>query len=97
MLAALVPADAGQLGQGWSCAVHRVVGQVRIGDMPLHSVDDEPPVERATSTVFDHIADACRAGGLANHAPGDFFVARLQRFDDSNRTVHRRTFLIAGE
>ena len=39
---ALVPDAGRQLGQRRRQAVHRVLGALRVGDMPLHAVHDQP-------------------------------------------------------
>ena len=59
-----------------------------IGNVALLAFDDQRGVDRTASSVFDDIAQCCRARGLADHAPVDGLATRLKRFDHVTRTVY---------
>ena len=61
ILAAGVPAtgivDADQFGQCRRERMHRVLGEVRVGDVALHALDGELGRQRAAAAVLDHVAE----------------------------------------
>ena len=77
--------------------MHRVVRQVRIGDVPLYAVDMQVGGDGAASAVFHHVADALGAGRLADQAVIQPLVARHQRFDHLNRAVGGAGLFIRGD
>jgi hypothetical protein len=94
---ARVPVPARQFRERGREGVHRVVGEVGVGDVALHAVHREPARERAAPADLDRVAERFVAGGLAHHAPVDLLAARLQHLDDAPGSVHGRPFLVAGE
>ena len=77
--------------------VHRVVGEVRIGDVTLDAVHGELARERAAPADLDRVAERVGAAGLADHAPVDLLAARFERFHHAPRAVDRRAFLVARQ
>ena len=47
-------------------AMHRIVGELRIGGVALHAVHDELAGEAAAPADLDHVAQALRIGRLAD-------------------------------
>ena len=96
-LVALVPDARGELGQRRRNSVHRIVGQMRIGDVSLHAVHRQLAGERAAAADLDRCRRAHRCSGFADDAPVDLLAARLEHFHDAARAVDRGTFLVAGQ
>ena len=77
--------------------VHRVLHQVRIGDVTLHALDDQLAGKRAAPAVLDRVAELAYRGGLADDAVIEQFAARLELFHHPHRAVHRHAFFVRGE
>ena len=77
--------------------MHRIVGEVRVGDVALHAVHGELARQRAAAADLDHVAERIGARRLADDAPVDLLAARLEHFHDAARAVDRRAFLVAGQ
>ena len=71
VLIPLIPAGRGEFTDDSAKPVNRVIGKVRIGNVPLDAPDLKRPAKRAPSTVFYDIPQALGAGGFANQAPVD--------------------------
>ena len=56
--------------------MNRVIGEVRIGHVPLHAVNGQVAGQRAATAVFYHIADDFGAGWFADQAIIQALVAR---------------------
>src|SRR5690606_15935396 len=93
-LVAVVPGFRGQFGQHRGDAMNRVVGQVRVGDMALHTLDAQYTAERTTATVLDDIADHVGRRRFADDAVVDLLIALLQVLDHLDGAVDRRAFLV---
>ena len=94
---ALVPFDGGQIRQRRREQVDRVLRELRIGDVALHTLDGQAPAERAAPAVLDHVAAARERSRLADDAVVELLTARLQRLTDDDRAVVGRAFLVAGQ
>src|SRR4029453_4220640 len=90
-----VPAGGGELRERRCEAMHRVVGKLWIRDVSLRAMDGQPARQRSAASDFVCVAEDFVTAGLADGAPVDVLVARLERFDDPPRAVDRRTFLVA--
>src|SRR4030081_1601856 len=49
MLVAMIPGSRREFGQGGRQRMHRVVGELRVGDVPLNSMYREAPAQAAAS------------------------------------------------
>ena len=78
VLVALVPALGAELAQCRHCAMHRVIREMRIGDMPLLAVYSQTAAEAATAAVFDDVAEPLMARRLADHSEVDALIARRE-------------------
>ena len=94
---AFVPTTRGKFGQCGREAVHRVIRQLGIGNVPLHAVYGELAGERPAPSNFQHVATVFQARGFTDDAPVDRGAPRQQRFDHSLRAVDRRAFFVAGD
>jgi len=65
MLGPLIPLATGEFRQRRRERVHRVLRELRVGDVPLHAVHGEAPAEGAATTHLDGVADR----GLARGSP----------------------------
>lgn len=92
-----VPFDRHQLGQSRCQPMDRIFGQLRVGDVTLHTLHRELAAHAATAPVFDHVARALHRGGFAHDAPVQTFTPGFQGLADLDRAVQRRAFFIAGE
>src|SRR6185295_7074094 len=81
VLIALVPGARGELGQGRRESVHRILGELRIRNVPLHAMHREPAGERAATSDLDGVAELLLARRLADDAPVDLLTALAQRLD----------------
>ena len=97
MRVAFVPARGDELGERGQGLVDRVARALGIGHVALHAAHRELGAERAAPAHLDHVADAMRARGFADHAPADLFAALAQPVDHAPRAVDRGAFLVAGE
>ena len=70
--------------------VHRVLRQVRVGDVALHALDGELAAHGAAPAVLDHVAAALDRGGLADDAVVEALAARGQRVADDHGAVDAR-------
>ena len=94
---ALIPCAARQFGKRRCQHVHGILGELRVGHMPLHAVHRQAPGEGSTPTDLDRVTDLQFAGGLADDAPVHGLAPRFQRLDDALGAVDRRTLLVAGD
>src|SRR5688572_14498666 len=74
-----------------------VPGQLWIGDMALHALHGKSPAHRATAAILDHVSGSRYRRGLTHNAPVETLAASRNRFADSNRSIRRRAFFIAGQ
>src|SRR5205823_3773497 len=77
--------------------VHRVLGELRVGDMPLHAVDGEAAAQGAATTHLDGVADRDFARGLPHDAPIEALAPLAQDLRHTPRPIDRRTLLITRE
>ena len=96
-LVALVPAHGRKLGQRGCCEVNGVPREMRIGDVPLDAFDRQRRGKRAAPAVLDHVAQALDGRGLAHDAEVDPFVGCRELFNDFDRAVDRRAFLVGSD
>ena len=98
MLGALVPHAAGQLGQRGRERVHRILRQLRVGDVALHAVHRQPAAEGAAAADLDGVAeDALRSRARRRRTSRCARRVRASISHDALRAVHRRAFLVAGD
>ena len=86
-----------QFGQRGRQHVHRVLRQLRIGDMTLHALHGQPAAERTAPSDLDGVADALLAGRLAHDAPVDPLAALPEHLDHALGAIDRGAFLVAGD
>ena len=94
---ARVPFGREQIGQCGREQMHRVSGEVRVGDVPLQALDGELAAHRAASAVFDGVAEPHDRGRLADDAVVQHVATRGQGVADFDRAVKRRAFFVAGQ
>ncbi len=75
----------------------RVVGEVRIGAVPLLAHDIEHRVQAAASADLDHFAQRCRIGRLADQAGRKILAAFGQAAQHLFRAIDRRPLFVAGD
>ena len=95
MRVALVPFARSKLREGGRQRVYGVVGQLRIGHVALHAVNDEPAGQRATTPNFNRVAAVLFAGRLTNHTPVDPRAQGQEMLDNAPRAVDRGPFFVA--
>ena len=78
-------------------AAHRIVGELRIGDVALLAGDHQHAVERAAPADLDRVADRRRIARLAEDAVVEVFAALGRPFEQLHRAVDRDAFLVAGD
>ncbi|MND90501.1 hypothetical protein D3C80_825860 [compost metagenome] len=86
-----------QFGQGRGSEVDRVLGQVRVGHVALHTAHGQLGAEGAATTVLDHVTHQGGARRFADDAPVQTFLARGEAFDHGLGAVVRRAFFVAGD
>src|SRR5262245_50988876 len=74
-----------------------IVGTLRIGDMALCPGDDQVPVERATATNLDRIAQRLLIAWLSQDAVVESFAAFDCPFQELRRAIDRDAFLVARD
>src|SRR3546814_264818 len=86
-----------QRGEDAGKARDRIVGQVRVGDMPLRSLDVDPDIDRAAPADLHRIAEAMFRGRLADqdHVRPDRSLRHP--FHDRGRPEDGGAFLVAGD
>ena len=97
ILVAGVPGGGGEFGQRRRGEMHRVLHQMRIGDVALHAAHYELGRKRTAAAVLHGVAEVADAGGFADDAEIDGLIARLERFDHAHRTVDGVAFLVRSE
>ena len=65
--------------------------------MPLHTLDQQTPAERAPTAYFDRVPKCFHAAGLADHTSIDSSTASTKFGQDFDHTVDGRSFLVAGQ
>src|SRR5208282_1126962 len=75
----------------------RIVGDVRVGDMALAAVQDEPPGQRSAPAVLDRVAERLDAGRLADDTMIEAFASGERPADQLDRAIDGRAFLVAGD
>src|SRR4051794_1514142 len=74
-----------------------VVGEMRVGDMPLHALDDEPAGHAAAAADLDHVAELGRRGRLADDTGIEHLAALAQPFQHLPGAVDRDPLLVPGD
>ena len=82
-----------QLGQDRHKFRQRIVGQMRVSDVPLRALDRDPDIDRAAPPDFHHVAQLVHAGGLADQAQVWLVTLLVHIVDQGARTVQRGAFL----
>ena len=77
--------------------VHRILRELRIGDVALHAVHGEPAGSEPRRPILIVSPSCFLARGFADDAPVDLLAALAQRFDHALGAVDRRAFLVAGD
>ena len=70
---------------------------MRVGDVALVAVQNEPPGQRTAPAVLDRVAERRDAGRLADDAVIEAFAPGERPIDELDRAVDRRAFLVAGD
>ena len=76
---------------------HRVVGELRIGDVALRAGHDQRAVLRAAPADLHHVAELLRVGRLAQNGVIEFLAALRRPFQKLHGAVDRDAFLVAGD
>src|SRR5205814_190608 len=97
VLGPLVPLASGELRQCRRERVHRVLGELRVGDMPLHAVHGEAGAQGAATTHLDGVGDRDSARGLTHDAPIEALAPLAQDLRPTPRPIDRWTLLITGD
>ena len=97
MPAALVERPAHERIEQPHDAADRIVGKMRIGDVPLLAVHDEMPGQRPAPADLDHVAERVRVGRLAEDAMVEALAALIGPLQELDRAVHGRSLLVAGD
>ncbi len=77
--------------------MHRIVGELRIRDVPLNPVYRQAPAQAAATADFDGIAQRVLARGLADQTPVNALLALAQHLDHPTGAIDGRPLLIAGD
>jgi len=93
---AVVPVLGGQFGQCGYCEMNRILGQMRVGHMALHTAHGELGAQRAAPAVFNHVAHQRGARRFADDAPVQTFVAGSETLNHRLGAVMGRAFFVAG-
>ncbi|MNH15577.1 hypothetical protein D3C79_751920 [compost metagenome] len=93
----LIPDGAGQLAQGGGRTVDGVVRQMGVGHVTLHSAHQQIPGDGAAPAILHHVTHQGGGGGLADDAPADLLVSRLQRLYHPDGTVDEGALFIGGD
>src|SRR5215471_17179433 len=72
---ALVPFDRDEFSQRGSEHMNRILSQLRVGDVSLHSFDDKFSAHRTAAAVFDHISCSLDPSRFPDDAPVEAGVA----------------------
>ncbi|MND81072.1 hypothetical protein D3C80_728580 [compost metagenome] len=94
---ALIPDGGGELRQGRRRLVDGVVCQMRISHVALYPAYQQIAGDGAAAAVLHHVPYHCGGGGLADDAPADLLVARLQGVDDAHSAVDEGPLFIGGD
>jgi hypothetical protein len=86
-----------EFGDGGRDQVHRVLAQMRIGDVRLDALHPQAAMQGAAAAVLHHVAEAGHAGGFADDAGVDALAACGQPFHHAHRAVDGRAFLVRGD
>ncbi|MNP06740.1 hypothetical protein D3C76_987370 [compost metagenome] len=87
----------GQFCQGRSGEVDRILCQVRVSHVTLHTAHGQLGAEGAATAVLDHVTHQGGARRFADDAPVQTLLARGQAFNHRLGAVMRRAFFIAGD
>ncbi len=74
-----------------------VVGAVRVGDVALGAVHGDFGVQAAAAADLDHVAEAHRAGRLADDAEVGDVPVLLHPWQDTDCAIGCHAFLVAGD
>src|SRR3546814_18764791 len=77
--------------------MQRIVGELRVGGVPLRAAHGEACVEAAAAADLHHVAELGVAGRLADQAAVQGLVALGQPAQHFAGAVHRVAFLVAGD
>ena len=91
-----IPLRRDQLRQRRHRPVNRIIRQMRIGDVALHTVHRQIGGNRAASAILYHVTDDFRAGRFADQAIVQAFATRHQPFNHFNRAVGTTGLFIRG-
>ena len=94
---AVIERDRVDLGQHRHQFGDRIVGELRIGNMPLTAGHFDPDVDRSAPPDLDRIAEPIGRGRFADEAQIGLQPALRQPIEDRAGAVDRRAFLVAGE
>jgi hypothetical protein len=94
---AAIPFGGGELRERRRDEMNRIAAEMRIGDVPLHALDDQRSRQRAAPAVLDHVAQDVDRRWLADDAIVESLAARGHLLDDFHRAVDGRTFLVGRD
>ena len=75
----------------------RIVGEMRVGGVPLHSVRRQMPGQTAAPADLDHVAENARARRLTDEAGVEGLAALRQPLEHLPGAVDRGALLVAGD
>jgi len=97
MLGASVELGGGQRVQYRNQTMGGVVGEMRIGGVPLHAVRGQSAGQTAAPADLDHVAEGHGTGRLADNAGVEDFTPPVEPFEHPLGAVDRRPFLVPGD
>ncbi|VXD02960.1 hypothetical protein SPHINGO8AM_80288 [Sphingomonas sp. 8AM] len=96
-VASLIEHQCVQLGKDRDQSRDRIVGQMRVGDMPLPSGHLDPDVDRSAPSDLHHIAQRSDRGRLADETQIGQQRTFAHPFDERDGAERRGAFLVAGD
>ena len=88
---------ADQLGERRRQGVHRVLRQLRVGDVPLHAVYREATAQGAAPPTLTVSPSARSLEGSPDQAPVDALAALAQVLHHGLGAIDRGAFLVRGD
>ena len=75
----------------------RVIGQMRVCNVPLNAVNGQVTGQRTAAPIFDNITHHFGTGRLTDQTVVETLVTRHQRFNDLHGAVMGAGFFVGGD